>query len=89
MSEPLPAHEADATAAARARLLFLLKFTAILSIVVTAGTVALLHLTGSELSLALVGSVAIGTIGTLMLAALLIGLSFFSHASGTDSEVDN
>lgn len=83
-----PPVTAESLALAKARFLFLLKLTAVISLIVTAITVWALYLTGSELSLALVGSVAVGTIGTLMMAAALVGLVFLSHTSGTDADVD-
>lgn len=87
--EQNPPAAAESFAAAKARFLLLLKVTAVISVVLTAITVWLLYLTGSEMSLALVGSVAIGTIGTLMMAAALVGLVFLSHSSGTDADVDS
>ncbi len=78
----------DPLVAAKARFIHLMKVTAAASLVATVVVLVLLWISGSEMSAVLVGSVLIGAVGTLMLAAALVGLVFLSHTSGLDADID-
>ena len=75
-------------AEARRRFAGLLKLMFAASLLVTALAIAWLHSSGVPLPLPFLASIAFGVIGSLMLAAALMGLVFFSSASGADDEVD-
>jgi hypothetical protein len=60
--------------------------SAITILVVSAG-IAWLILTGRPMPMPFLVAVAAGAAGSLMLAAALMGLLFFSNSSGMDEEV--
>lgn len=73
---------------ARRQFLLLLKLMLAASLVVLAGAFLWLHESGVPMPIHLIVAVSIGVIGSLMLAAALMGLVFFSAASGADDEAD-
>jgi hypothetical protein len=74
--------------AAKARFARLMKLMFAASLLVLVGAFAWLHATGTPMPLPFLGAIAFAVIGSLMLAAALMGLVFFSAASGADDEVD-
>ncbi|WP_374387665.1 hypothetical protein [Sandaracinobacter sp.] len=73
---------------ARRRFARLMKFAAAASLVVTALAFLWFRHTGTPTPLPFIGAIAIAVVGSLMLTAALMGLVFFSSASGADEEVD-
>lgn len=73
---------------ARRRFARLMKLMLLASLAVTAAAFVYFRLTGTPTPLPFIGAILVAVVGSLMLAALLMGLIFFSAASGTDSEVD-
>jgi type III secretory pathway component EscU len=47
-----------------------------------------LHATNTPMTLAFIGAIFVAVVGSLMLAAALMGLIFFSAASGADEDAD-
>lgn len=75
-------------AEARHRFGRLLKVMFGISLLVFVAAVAWLYATGTPMPLPFLGAIAVAVIGSLMLAAALMGLLFFSAASGADDSVD-
>ncbi|PZU46834.1 MAG: hypothetical protein DI568_10715 [Sphingomonas sp.] len=73
---------------ARRRFARLMKTAAAASVLVTALAFLFFRLTGTPTPLPFIGAVAVAIIGSLMLTAALMGLVFFSSASGADEDVD-
>ncbi len=73
-------------AVAKKRFKQLLGLMLILTLVVLAMAFAWLASTGTPLTVHFVIAVTIAVIGSLMLAAALMGLVFFSNASGVDED---
>lgn len=48
-----------------------------------------LHRTGTPLPFHFIVAISVAVVGSLMLAAALMGLVFFSNASGADSEAED
>ncbi len=74
--------------AARRRFARLMKLMFGVSLVTLLGACAWLYASGTPMPLAFLGAISVAVIGSLMLAAALMGLVFFSAASGTDESVD-
>lgn len=83
-----PELRARRLAEARRRFFLLMKVMLCASLVVLAGAFAWLHATGAPMPLHLMLAVTIAVVGSLMLAAALMGLVFFSSASGADEDAD-
>lgn len=83
-----PESHARRLAEARRRFFLLLKVMLLASLVVLAGAFYWLHASGTPMPVHLIVAVSIGVIGSLMLAAALMGLVFFSSASGADDDAD-
>jgi uncharacterized integral membrane protein len=75
-------------AEARRRFLRLMKLMLFASLAVSAAAFVYFRLTGTPTPLPFIGAILVAVVGSLMLAAALMGLVFFSAASGADSEVD-
>lgn len=75
-------------AQARARFARLMKLMLAASTLVLIAAFAWLHHTGTPMPLPFIGAIAVAVFGSLMLSAALMGLIFFSAASGVDEEVD-
>jgi type III secretory pathway component EscU len=75
-------------AEARHRFGRLMKLMFGVSLIVLVGAFAWLHATDTPMPLPFLGAIAVAVIGSLMLAAALMGLVFFSAASGADDSVD-
>lgn len=73
---------------ARRRFALLMKLMLGVSGVVLAICFAWLHHSGTPMPLPFIGAIVVAVVGSLMLAAALMGLIFFSAASGADDEVD-
>jgi FtsH-binding integral membrane protein len=73
---------------ARRRFVRLMKLMFAASLLVTAGAFIWFRLTGVPTPWPFVAAVAFAVFGSLMLAAALMGLIFFSAASGADEEAD-
>jgi hypothetical protein len=91
---PEPAAQPERTPAeirladARHRFGRLMKLMFGCSLIVLVGAFAWLRATGTPMPLPFLGAIAFAVIGSLMLAAALMGLVFFSAASGADESVD-
>lgn len=75
-------------AEARRRFARLMKLMFGASLVTLVGAIAWLRASGTPMPLPFLGAIAVAVIGSLMLAAALMGLVFFSAASGADESVD-
>jgi FtsH-binding integral membrane protein len=75
-------------AAARRRFFRLMKVMLAASLLVTAGAFYWFYQSGTPMPLPFLGAIALAVIGSLMLAAALMGLVFFSAASGADEAAD-
>jgi hypothetical protein len=84
--EPTPAETRMREARRRFGRLMKLMFGT--SLVVLMIAFAWLYATGTPMPLPFLGAIALAVIGSLMMAAALMGLVFFSAASGTDDGVD-
>jgi hypothetical protein len=73
---------------ARRRFARLMKLMFGASLVTLLGAFAWLYASGTPMPLPFLGAIAVAVIGSLMLAAALMGLVFFSAASGADDSVD-
>lgn len=73
-------------AAAKKRFKQLLALMLVLTMVVLAMAFAWLASTGTALTVHFVIAVSVAVIGSLMLAAALMGLVFFSNSSGLDED---
>lgn len=86
MTTPSPAELRMREAKRRfARLMWLMLLA---TVVVLALAFTWLHRTGTPLPLHFIAAISIAVIGSFMLAAALMGLVFFSHASGADDAPD-
>lgn len=91
---PKPATLPEPTAAeirlaqARHRFARLMKLMFAASLLVLIAAFAWFHATDTPMPLPFLGAIAVAVIGSLMLAAVLMGLLFFSATSGTDDSVD-
>jgi membrane protein YdbS with pleckstrin-like domain len=83
MNQGPPRADRHAEAWRRFRRLMLLMLVA--SALVLALALAWLAATGTPLPWPFVAAVAVAVVGSMMLAAALMGLVFFSNASGADS----
>ncbi len=73
---------------AKVRFARLMKLMFGASLLVLVAAFAWLHASGTPMPLPFIGAIAFAVIGSLMLAAALMGLVFFSAASGADDSVD-
>lgn len=73
---------------ARRRFALLMKLMLGVSAVVLAGAFYWLHSSGTPMPLPFIGAIFVAVVGSLMLAAALMGLIFFSSASGADDDAD-
>ena len=73
---------------ARRRFFLLMKLMLGTCAVVLVVAFAWLHSTGTPLPWPFIGAIVVAVVGSLMLAAALMGLVFFSSASGADDDVD-
>lgn len=73
---------------AKRRFARLMKLMLGASLLVTAAAFAWFRWTGVPTPLPFIAAIAFAVIGSLMLAAALMGLIFFSAASGADDDVD-
>ena len=73
---------------ARRRFALLMKLMLGVSAVVLAGAFYWLHRSGTPMPLPFIGAIFVAVVGSLMLAAALMGLIFFSSASGADDDAD-
>jgi hypothetical protein len=73
---------------ARRRFGRLMKLMFGASLLTTLGAFAWFRASGTPMPLPFLGAIAVAVIGSLMLAAALMGLVFFSAASGADDSVD-
>ena len=71
-------------AEAKKRYFLLMKIMLGASGVVLIGAFTWLYATGTPMPLPFIGAIAVAVVGSLMLAAALMGLIFFSAASGAD-----
>lgn len=85
-AQPTPAE--TRMAEARRRFVRLMKLMFGASLVTLLLAFAWLYATGTPMPLPFLGAIAVAVIGSLMLAAALMGLVFFSAASGADDSVD-
>lgn len=74
---------------ARRRFARLMKLMFGASLVTLVGAFAWLHATDTPMPLPFLGAIAVAVVGSLMLAAALMGLVFFSAASGADESADS
>lgn len=84
-------HEARRSARmadARKRFFLLMKIMLVVTILVLALAFTWLHQTGTPLPIHFIAAISLAVIGSLGLAATLMGLVFFSHASGADDAPD-
>ena len=73
---------------ARQRFARLIKLMLGACAVVLAVAFTWLYQTGTPLPLSFIGAIVVSVVGSLMLAAALMGLVFFSAASGADDDAD-
>lgn len=73
---------------ARRRFARLMKLMLVACAVALAVAFFWLHSTGTPLRPSFVGAIVVAVVGSLMLAAALMGLVFFSSASGADEDAD-
>lgn len=85
----VPDPSSSQLAEARRRYRRLLALMAVASLAVLLAGFAWLSRTGTPLPLPLLGAIAVAVIGSMMLAAALMGLIFFSAASGADRRPDD
>jgi len=85
-----PEHTPDDLRLAEARHRFgrLMKLMFAASLLVLVAAYAWLLATDTPMPLPFLGAIAVAVVGSLMLAAALMGLLFFSAASGVDESVD-
>lgn len=83
---PPPANAAERRLQARRRFATLMKVMLGATVLVLAGAFAWLHATGTPLPLHFILAISVAVIGSLGLAAALMGLVFFSSASGADDD---
>ncbi len=88
MPAPAPPPPTDRVADARRRYLRLMKLMAAASLLVTLLALAWFHASGTPMPLPFLGAIAVAVIGSMMLAAALMGLVFFSAASGADEAAE-
>jgi hypothetical protein len=86
VQQPAPAGTRMAEARRRFARLMKLMFGA--SLVTLLAAFAWLRASGTPMPLPFLGAIAVAVVGSLMLAAALMGLVFFSAAAGADDEVD-
>lgn len=79
---------AERIADARRRYIRLMKLMFAASLLVLLLAFTWLHHIGTPMPLPFIGAIAFAVIGSLMLAAALMGLIFFSSASGADDETE-
>ncbi|TPE60451.1 hypothetical protein FJQ54_10565 [Sandaracinobacter neustonicus] len=85
----IPRNREQRLAQARIRFARLMKAAAAASLLVTALAFIVFRLTGTPTPLPFIGAVIFAIIGSLMLTAALMGLAFFSSASGADEDANN
>lgn len=73
---------------AKRRFALLMKLMLGACAIVLIGAFSWLHHTGTPMPLPFIGAIFVAVVGSLMLAAALMGLVFFSAASGADEEAD-
>lgn len=73
---------------ARRRFARLMKLMLGACAVVLVAAFTWLHSTGTPMPLSFIGAIVVAVVGSLMLAAALMGLVFFSAASGADDDAD-
>lgn len=81
-----PNRPAAAMAEAKRRFRLLLKIMAGITFFTLVAAFAWLASTDTPLTLHLAAAVTLAVIGSMAMAAVLMGLIFFSHASGTDAD---
>ncbi len=82
------ATRATRMADARKRFFLLMKIMLAVTSLVLVLAFTWLHQTGTPLPIQFIFAISFAVIGSLMLAAALMGLVFFSHASGADDAPD-
>jgi type III secretory pathway component EscU len=87
-SSPPPTAAEARMIEARRRFARLMKLMFAASLVTLLVAFAWLYATDTPMPLPFLGAIAVAVIGSLMLAAALMGLVFFSAASGADESVD-
>lgn len=85
-NQPQRDQPATAMQEARRRFFLLMKVMLAVSFVVLVLAFAWLYATDTPMPLPFLGAIAVAVVGSLMLAAALMGLIFFSAASGADAE---
>lgn len=83
---PKPNWPGPAMVEAKRRFRLLLKIMAGITILTLAAAFAWLGSTDTPMTVHLVAAVTLAVIGSMAMAAVLMGLVFFSHASGTDAD---
>lgn len=78
----------DRRKAARLRFARLMKVTFGASVAVLVLAFALFYAKGTPMTLPFIGAITVAVVGSLMIAAALMGLLFFSSASGADDSAD-
>lgn len=73
---------------ARKRFFLLMKIMLAVTALVLVLAFTWLHQTGTPLPIPFIVAISFAVVGSLMLAAALMGLVFFSHASGADDAPD-
>lgn len=73
-------------AEAKRRFILLMKIMLGASGTVLVAAFSWLYATGTPMPPAFIGAIVVAVVGSLMLAAALMGLIFFSAASGADSD---
>ncbi len=74
---------------ARRRFVRLLRIMAIVTVVAVAAALIWLRATDTPMTLHVVAAAVLAVVGSMALAAILMGLVFFSHSSGADSEASH
>lgn len=73
---------------ARRRFALLMKLMLGVCAIVLVIAFTWLHRSGTPMPLPFIGAIVVAVVGSLMLAAALMGLIFFSSASGADDDAD-
>ncbi len=84
-----PQSQYERVAEARRRFATLMKFVLVAAVLTLAGALTWFHLMGTELRPSFVGAIVVTILGSLVLAGALMGLVFFSSASGVDDSEDD
>lgn len=79
----------ERAAEARKRFVTLMKIMSVASVLTLIAALTWFHQTGTELRPSFVGAIVVTIVGSLILAGILMGLVFFSSATGIDDDSED